>query len=95
MTLSLADVARIADLARLDVTPEESGAVHAQLSAIFGLIDQLAAVDTSGVAPLAHPQECFAPLREDVVTERDRRDDYQAVAPAVENGLYLVPKVIE
>jgi aspartyl-tRNA(Asn)/glutamyl-tRNA(Gln) amidotransferase subunit C len=95
MTLSLADVARIADLARLDVTPDEARAVHAQLSSIFGLIDQLAAIDTAGVAPLAHPQECFAPLREDVVTEGDRRDLYQSVAPAVEGGLYLVPKVIE
>lgn len=95
MTLSLADVARIADLARLDVTPDEAAAVHAQLAAIFGLIDQLEGVDTAGVAPLAHPQECYAPLRDDVVTEPDRRALYQAAAPAVEDGLYLVPKVIE
>jgi aspartyl-tRNA(Asn)/glutamyl-tRNA(Gln) amidotransferase subunit C len=95
MTLSLADVARIADLARIDVTPEEAAAVHVQLQAIFGLVDQLAGVDTSGVAPLAHPQECFAPLRDDRVTEGDRRELWQSVAPAVENGLYLVPKVIE
>jgi aspartyl-tRNA(Asn)/glutamyl-tRNA(Gln) amidotransferase subunit C len=95
MTLSLADVARIADLARLEVTPDEAAAVHAQLASIFGLIDQLAAVDTTGVTPLAHPQECFAPLREDRVTEEDRRDLYQSGAPAVEDGLYLVPRVIE
>ena len=95
MTLTLADVAHIADLARLDITAEEAASVHAQLGAIFGLIDQLAAVDTSGVAPLAHPQECFAPLREDAVSETDNRELFQSVAPAVENGLYLVPKVIE
>lgn len=93
--LSLADVARIAELARLAVAPDEVAAVHAQLTAIFDLIDQLTAVDTSGVEPLAHPQECFAPLRDDAVTEPDRRELYQAVAPAVEDGLYLVPKVIE
>ncbi|HEX4885138.1 MAG TPA: Asp-tRNA(Asn)/Glu-tRNA(Gln) amidotransferase subunit GatC [Casimicrobiaceae bacterium] len=95
MTLSLADVARIADLARLAVTPAEAAAVHRELQAIFALIDQLTAVDTAGVAPLAHPQECFAPLRDDRVTEDDRRDLFQSVAPAVEDGLYLVPKVIE
>jgi len=95
MTLSLADVARLAHLARLDVTDAEAASVHAKLAAIFGLIDQLSAVDTTGVTPLAHPQECFAPLREDRVTDADRRDLYQSVAPAVENGLYLVPKVIE
>jgi aspartyl-tRNA(Asn)/glutamyl-tRNA(Gln) amidotransferase subunit C len=95
MTLSLADVARIADLARLEVTADEAASVHAKLAAIFALIDQLSAVDTAGVAPLAHPQECFAPLREDLVTERDERDLYQAVAPAVEDGLYLVPRVVE
>jgi aspartyl-tRNA(Asn)/glutamyl-tRNA(Gln) amidotransferase subunit C len=95
MTLSLADVARIADLARLDVTAEEAAAVHAKLAAIFGLIDQLSAVDTAGVAPLAHPLECFAPLREDAVSERDERELFQSAAPAVEDGLYLVPRVVE
>jgi aspartyl-tRNA(Asn)/glutamyl-tRNA(Gln) amidotransferase subunit C len=95
MTISLADVARIADLARLDVTAEEAADVHAKLAAIFGLIDQLSAVDTAGVAPLAHPLECFAPLREDAVTEHDERDLYQSFAPAVEHGLYLVPRVVE
>jgi aspartyl-tRNA(Asn)/glutamyl-tRNA(Gln) amidotransferase subunit C len=95
MTLSLADVARIADLARLDVTADEAADVHAKLGAIFGLIDQLSAVDTAGVTPLAHPLECFAPLREDAVTEHDERDLYQSAAPAVEHGLYLVPRVVE
>ncbi|GIK86770.1 MAG: Asp-tRNA(Asn)/Glu-tRNA(Gln) amidotransferase subunit GatC [Burkholderiales bacterium] len=95
MKLTPDDVARIAGLARLEVTPEESLAVQPQLEAIFGLLDQLAAVDTTGVAPLAHPQECFAPLREDRVTEGDQRELLQSVAPAVEDGLYLVPKVIE
>jgi aspartyl-tRNA(Asn)/glutamyl-tRNA(Gln) amidotransferase subunit C len=95
MTFSSADVARLADLARLDLDGDEAEGVRLQLEAIFGLIDQLAAVDTTGVAPLAHPQECFAPLREDAITEVDRRELFQSVAPAVEDGLYLVPKVIE
>lgn len=95
MSLSLADVARLAQLARLDVTAADAGAVHGQLASIFGLIDQLAGVDTTGVAPLAHPQECFAPLRDDAVTEGDERALFQSVAPAVEDGLYLVPRVVE
>ena len=95
MSLSLADVARLAQLARLDVTPDEAHAVQAKLVSIFALIDQLAGVDTTGVAPLAHPQECFAPLREDAVTESDLHALYQSVAPAVEDGLYLVPRVVE
>lgn len=95
MTISPADVARIADLARLCITESEAEGVRAKLASIFGLIDQLNAVDTTGVEPMAHAQDVAAPLREDRVTEHDQRALYQSVAPAVENGLYLVPKVIE
>ncbi|MFX6258314.1 Asp-tRNA(Asn)/Glu-tRNA(Gln) amidotransferase subunit GatC, partial [Acinetobacter baumannii] len=65
------------------------------LNNILGLIDQMQAVDTSGVEPLAHPLEATQRLRPDAVTETDHRDAYQTIAPAVEEGLYLVPKVIE
>jgi aspartyl-tRNA(Asn)/glutamyl-tRNA(Gln) amidotransferase subunit C len=95
MLLTPADVARLADLARLAITGDEAEAARAQLGEIFGLLDQLARVDTTDVVPLAHPQECFAPLRDDAVTEPDRRELWQSVAPAVEDGLYLVPRVIE
>ena len=70
-------------------------AAQGQLNGIFGLIEAMQAVDTQGVLPMAHPQEASLRLRPDAVTETDRRAAYQAVAPAVEKGLYLVPKVIE
>ena len=89
------DVRRIADLARLEVTAEEVAAVHGKLAAIFGLIDELAAVDTTGIEPMAHVLDAVLPLREDTVTEPDRHALYQSVAPATEDGLYLVPRVIE
>jgi len=95
MTLSLADVYRIAQLARLDIDAAHAEEVRAKLESIFGLIDQLTAVDTTGVAPMAHAQDATLPLREDVVSEVDASDRYQALAPAVDDGLYLVPKVIE
>ena len=95
MTISTADVARIADLARLCITEAEAEEVRAKLASIFGLIDQLNAIDTNGVEPMAHAQDVAAPLREDRVTEPDQRALFQGVAPAVEKGLYLVPKVIE
>jgi len=89
------DVRRIADLARLEVTAEEVDAVHGKLAAIFGLIDELAAVDTTGIEPMAHVLDAVLPLREDRVTEADRHALFQSVAPAVEDGLYLVPRVVE
>ena len=69
--------------------------MRAKLDAIFCLINELAAVDTAGVVPMAHAQDVMLPLRADTVTETDRRALYQTIAPAVEDGLYLVPKVIE
>ncbi len=95
MTISIADVHRIAHLARLDIDAAGAEAVRGKLEAIFGLIDELNAVDTTGVVPMAHAQDVALQLREDRVTETDCRALYQSVAPAVEDGLYLVPKVIE
>ena len=95
MTISLDDVARIAHLARIGITPAEAEDVRAKLDAIFGLINELQAIDTAGVVPMAHAQDVAAPLREDRVTETDHRALYQKLAPAVGDGLYLVPKVIE
>ncbi|MDJ0740672.1 MAG: Asp-tRNA(Asn)/Glu-tRNA(Gln) amidotransferase subunit GatC [Gammaproteobacteria bacterium] len=95
MSLSTDDVAKIAHLARLAVTPDETGALKRDLSNILDLVAQMDAVDTADVEPMAHPLEMAQRLREDRADREDRRDDYQANAPAVENGLFLVPKVIE
>ena len=95
MSFSSDDVTRLAHLARIDLADDEARDVRAKLDAIFGLIDSLQAVDTTGVAPMAHAQDVTLPLRDDVVTDVDRRAVYQAAAPAVADGLYLVPKVIE
>ena len=95
MSLSADDVAKIAHLARLAVAPEDSAALGRELSQILDLVAQMEAVDTSQVMPMAHPLEMAQRLREDRVTEEDQRELYQANAPAVEDGLFLVPKVIE
>ncbi|MCP5436202.1 MAG: Asp-tRNA(Asn)/Glu-tRNA(Gln) amidotransferase subunit GatC [Chromatiaceae bacterium] len=95
MSLSADDVSKIAHLARLAVAPAESAALGRELSNILDLVAQMDAVDTAGVVPMAHPLDMAQRLRSDVVSEQDRRDLYQAGAPAVENGLFLVPKVIE
>ena len=95
MTLSLADVYRIAHLARVEIDAAHAEEVRAKLASIFGLIDQLGAVDTTGVEPMAHAQEATLPLRADLAVEPDLRERYQALAPAVDDGLYLVPKVLE
>ena len=95
MHISLTDVYRIAHLARVEIDAAHAAEVRAKLASIFGLIDQLAAVDTTGVEPMAHAQEVTLALREDLALEPDLRERYQAVAPAVEDGLYLVPKVLE
>jgi aspartyl-tRNA(Asn)/glutamyl-tRNA(Gln) amidotransferase subunit C len=95
MTISLADVQRIAHLARIEIDAAQADEVRAKLDAIFAMINTLNAVDTTGVVPMAHAQDVMLPLREDKVTESDRHALYQSVAPAVEDGLYLVPKVIE
>jgi aspartyl-tRNA(Asn)/glutamyl-tRNA(Gln) amidotransferase subunit C len=100
MSLELTDVKRLANLARLELTDAQASATLDKLNGIFSLVEQMKAVDTTGVEPLNHPIAAFETdlslrLREDAVTEPDRRADYQEVAPATQDGLYLVPKVIE
>lgn len=95
MSLTEADVKRMAHLARIEITQAEVPPMLAQLSNIMGLVEQMQAVDTTGVAPMAHAQDLSLRLREDRVTETDQHEAFQAVAPEVEAGLYLVPKVIE
>ena len=95
MSLTPDDVKRIARLARIETSDAEARATQAQLNSIFDLIATMQAVDTRGIAPMAHAQEVTQRLRDDVVTETDRHAAFQTIAPAVENGLYLVPKVIE
>jgi aspartyl-tRNA(Asn)/glutamyl-tRNA(Gln) amidotransferase subunit C len=95
MSLSTQDVEKVARLARLAMTSTEIETARAQLSGIFGLIAEMQAVDTTGVAPMSHSQDLAQRLRSDVVSESNQREAFQAIAPQVENGLYLVPQVIE
>jgi len=96
MTLTRRDVENIAHLARLEITEAELPVYVGSLSAILAFVEQLAAAATDDVVPMAHPLEGQVQrLREDSVTETDRREAYQRNAPVVEAGLYLVPKVIE
>jgi aspartyl-tRNA(Asn)/glutamyl-tRNA(Gln) amidotransferase subunit C len=100
MSLEFSDVKRLAKLAQLELTDDQAHATLDKLNGIFSLVEQMKAVDTAGVEPLSHPIAAFQAdlalrLREDVVTEPNRRDDYQRPAPASQDGLYLVPKVIE
>lgn len=95
MSLNQAGVARIARLARIELSAAEAVTMREQLNGILGFIEQLQAIDTTGIEPMAHAVDVVQRLRPDIVTEVDRRADFQAVAPEVEGGLYLVPKVIE
>jgi aspartyl-tRNA(Asn)/glutamyl-tRNA(Gln) amidotransferase subunit C len=95
MPLTLEQVKRIAHLARIEISDGEALTTQGHLNGIFQLIEQMQAVDTRGVEPMAHAQDVSQRLRDDDVTEGDRRADFQAVAPDTEAGLYLVPKVIE
>jgi aspartyl-tRNA(Asn)/glutamyl-tRNA(Gln) amidotransferase subunit C len=99
MSLNPQDIARIANLARLELHPDESERMLAQINGFFAIVEKMRAVDTSGVEPLTHPvaavQAVALRLREDVASEPDQREQNQKSAPAVERGLFLVPKVIE
>ncbi|MFT4590713.1 MAG: aspartyl-tRNA(Asn)/glutamyl-tRNA(Gln) amidotransferase subunit C [Gammaproteobacteria bacterium] len=95
MPLSKQDIDHIALLARLEVAPQEKGDYVEKLSQIIELVEQLRAVDTTGVVPMAHPLDMVQRLRPDSVTETDQRDYLQQNARDTENGLYTVPKVIE
>ena len=93
--LSLDEIRRIGDLARLELSDPELAAMQHELNDILELVDRMAAVDTEGVEPMSHPQAAMQRLREDAVSEDDQRERFQSIAPQVEDGLYLVPKVIE
>ncbi len=95
MSLSLDDVSRIARLARIEISPAEAERTRDQLNGILSFVEQLQAVNTDGIAPLAHAVDVVQRLRPDAVTESDHRAAFQAIAPETEAGLYLVPKVIE
>ena len=95
MSIEVDEVKKIARLACLDVKDEDIQSYATNLSNILDLVEQMNAVDTSGVTPMSHPFDAVQRLREDVVTDTDRREDFMAIAPKTEDGLYLVPKVIE
>ena len=99
MSLSPQDIARIANLARLELSEVESARILVQTNAFFDIVEKMRAVDTTGIQPLAHPieaiQEVALRLRDDIASEPNQRQANQKSAPAVENGLFLVPKVIE
>lgn len=95
MALTLEQVHRIAALARIEISADEARSTQAQLNGIFALIEQMQAVNTEGIEPMAHARDVTQRMRDDEVTEVDRHDAFQRVAPEVEAGLYLVPKVIE
>ena len=99
MALTPQDIGRIANLARLELRPEDSERMLTQINGFFGIVEKMQAVDTNGIAPLPHPvaaiQEIALRLRDDVASEPNQREANQQSAPAVERGLVLVPKVIE
>jgi len=104
MAISTEDIKKIAHLARLEISESEAEATLTKLSGILGLIEQMQAVETSGIIPMSHSQDLSQRLRDDVVTKTNEREAFQKIAPllgngstehAVSNGLYLVPKVIE
>lgn len=104
MALNISDIKRIAHLARLEISEQEATQTLTKLTGILGLIEQMQAVDTTGITPMSHSQDVVQRLRQDVVTAINQREAFQANAPilgngateqAVDSGLYLVPKVIE
>lgn len=95
MSIEVDEVKKIAKLAALSVSDADLASYATNLSNILDLVAQMEAVDTSGVTPMSHPFDAVQRLREDVVTETNRREEFQAIAPKTEDGLYLVPKVLE
>jgi len=95
MPLNKQDVKKAADLARIAISDDEAEAALAPLGQVFTLIEQMQSQDTDGVEPMAHAQDISSRLREDTVTETNKREALQASAPATEKGLFLVPKVID
>jgi aspartyl-tRNA(Asn)/glutamyl-tRNA(Gln) amidotransferase subunit C len=95
MAIGQDEIEKIAELARIRIAPDQIGDVTRRITEILGMVDQLQAVDTQEVEPMANPLDAVQRLRADEVTEENRREAFQAIAPAVENGLYLVPRVVE
>ena len=95
MSLTPQEIIHIARLARLKTNPEEAESYATQLSRIMDLVDQLNSIDTENIEPMSHPQDAALRLRDDEVTKLNLREEFQAIAPECENGLYLVPKVID
>ena len=95
MTISRKDIEKVAVLARIRVDEAQISALEKDLGNILDLVDQLSAADTDSVEPMAHPLNAVQRLRADEVTETNQREAFQSIAPATENGLYLVPRVIE
>jgi len=93
--LSLDQVRALGELARIEVGESDSEALRQQLNGILAMVDEMLAVDTAGIEPMAHPQDAAQRMREDLVTESDEHALFQEAAPQVEDGLYLVPRVIE
>jgi len=95
MALNTQDIKRIAYLARIQIDDQEAAQTLTKLTGIIGLIEQMQAVDTAGITPMSHSQDVVQRLREDVVTQKNQREAFQALAPATQDGLYLVPRVVE
>ncbi|PLW70004.1 Asp-tRNA(Asn)/Glu-tRNA(Gln) amidotransferase subunit GatC [Pseudohalioglobus lutimaris] len=95
MAIEQDEIEKIAELARIRIADEQIGEVAQRITRILDMVDQLQAADTAGVEPMANPLDAVQLLRADTVTETNRREAFQAIAPAVEDGLYLVPKVID
>lgn len=95
MTLNISDIKRIAHLARIEINEQEAATTLTKLSGILDLIEQMQAVDTTGITPMSHSQDVAQRLREDVVSQTNQREAFQKNAPLTDGGLYLVPQVIE
>jgi aspartyl-tRNA(Asn)/glutamyl-tRNA(Gln) amidotransferase subunit C len=95
MAVDRSDIAKLAELARIAISDSAADEVAQRISDVLVLVDQLQAVDTEGIAPMAHPLDAVQRLRSDEVTETNQREHFQAIAPATQDGLYLVPQVIE
>lgn len=89
------EIEKLAQLARLEIRPQDLGEVATRITNVLALVNQLQAVNTDAVEPMAHPLDAVQRLRADTITEPDQREQFLAIAPATENGLYLVPKVID
>ncbi len=95
MSIEQDEIEKIAQLARIRIADDQIGEITQRITEILGMVDQLQAADTKDVTPMANPLDDVQRLRADKITETNQRDAFQAIAPAVENGLYLVPKVID